>query len=133
MATAAGGDAPGGVAGTILLANALLTGTALTVKGTVDVAGASTKTDVAKGDQALEATGNIGGLAVTAAGGGLKAGRAAATLTSVGALAASPMEAGRNVATAVEAGRTAFSAVNLARSIVNAAHTEVEQLPPLLF
>jgi hypothetical protein len=116
------------------VANAALTGTAIAVKGIIDVTGAATKTDVSRADQALEATGNLGGLAATAASrGNLKVGEAASTVTSVGALAANPMEAGRNIATAVEAGRTAFSAVSLARSIVNAARTEIEQLPPLLF
>ena len=61
--------------------------------------------------------------------GNLAAGQAAATLTSVAALAANPEEAARNAATAVEAGRTAFSAANLARSVVNAVSSEIKQIP----
>ena len=55
-------------------------GTATAVSGTADVLGAATKTDVSKGQEVLEATGNLPGLVTTVAtGGNLKAGQTAGT------------------------------------------------------
>jgi hypothetical protein len=80
----------------------------------MDIAGAATRTDVSKGQDVLDATSNLPGLAVTAAtGGNLNAGKAAATISDAATLAASPREAMRNIATAADAGRTAVSASQL--------------------
>jgi hypothetical protein len=110
IATAAFGDAPGGVAGVLLVASAALGGASTAVSGVADVAGAATHTDVSKAQDALDATGNLGGLVVTAASGGnFKAGQTAATMTEVATLAVSPKDAFRNTATVVDAARTVFS------------------------
>ncbi|MGA9132307.1 MAG: hypothetical protein WB384_09915 [Candidatus Sulfotelmatobacter sp.] len=76
IATVAAGDVPGGVAGGVIVASAVIGGSATTVSGVADVAGAATKTDVHEAQEVLDATGNLPGLAVTAASGGnLKAGQ----------------------------------------------------------
>ncbi len=118
MATAAGGDAPGGAAGAAILFSAVLGGTTTAVSGTVDVIGAATKTDVSKGQEALEATGNLPGLVTTAAtGGNLTAGKAAGTLGDVASLAMSPKEAVKNMFTAADAVRTLMGAKDLATGV----------------
>lgn len=132
IATVAGGDVPGGAAGVAIVASAGIGGAATTVSGTIDLAGAATKTDASKTDKALGAMGNLGGLTVTAfSGGNLKAGEAAATLTNAGTLALNPADAARNVATAAEAGKTVVDTYNLVR---DAIHNATISLPfPLVF
>lgn len=122
VGTAAFGDAPGGVAGALILTSAVIGGTATAVSGTADVLGAATKTDVSKGQEALEATGNLPGLVTTVAtGGNLKAGQTAGTLGDMASLAASPKEAVKNVATFADAVRTLMGAKDLATSVWNSA------------
>jgi RHS repeat-associated protein len=126
IATAAGGDVPGGVAGAVILSSAVLGGTVTTVSGVADVAGAATKTDVHEAQEALDATSNAAGLVVTAAtGGNMKAGQTAATVGEMASLAMSPKEATKNVATAVDAGRTVFSAGSLLKSAWNSFSSAV--------
>jgi hypothetical protein len=126
VATAAGGDVPGGVAGALILTSAVMGGTATAVSGTVDVLGAATKTDVSKGQEALEATGNLPGLVATVAtGGNLKAGQTAGTLGDIASLTASPKEAVKNVATTVDAVRTLMGAKDLAASVWNSVKSYV--------
>ena len=126
IATAAGGDVPGGVAGAVILSSAVLGGTVTTVSGVADVAGAATKTDVHEAQEALDATSNAAGLVVTAAtGGNMKAGQTAATVGDMASLAMSPKEATKNVATAVDAGRTVFSAGSLLKSAWNSFSSAV--------
>jgi succinyl-CoA synthetase beta subunit len=81
--------------------------------GVTDVAGAATKTDVHEAQEALDATSNLPGLAVTAAGGNLKAGQTAATITDVASLAVNPKDAMRNTATVLDAGKTVVGAYQL--------------------
>ena len=119
VATAAFGDAPGGVAGALILTSATLGGTVTTVSGVTDVLGATTHTDVSKAQEALDATSNLPGLAVSAAGGNLKAGQTVATISDTAQLAISPRDATKNLATTVDAGRTVFSAGGMLKSAWN--------------
>lgn len=61
VATTAFGDVPGGVAGALIVTSAILGGTTTAVSGVADVVGTATKTDVSKGQEALEATSNLPG------------------------------------------------------------------------
>jgi len=126
VGTAAFGDAPGGVAGALILTSAVMGGTATAVSGTADVLGATTKTDVSKAQEALEATGNLPGLVTTVAtGGNLKAGQTAGTLGDIASLAVSPKEAVKNVATAADSVRTLMGAKDLATSVWNSVKSYV--------
>jgi RHS repeat-associated protein len=70
--------------GPILAVTGILTGSTLSVRGTANVVGAATNTDVGQGDKVLAATSNPAGLVTTAAtGGNVTAGRVAATGQSV--------------------------------------------------
>ena len=121
VATTAFGDAPGGVAGALILTSAAIGGTATAVSGTADVLGAATKTDVSKGQEALEATGNLPGLVTTVAtGGNLKAGQVASTLGDVASLAAAPKDAMKNAATFADAVRTGMGATSLLGQVMSA-------------
>ena len=121
VGTAAFGDVPGGVAGALLLTSAALGGTTTAVSGAIDVLGAATKTDVSKGQEALEATGNLPGLVTTVAtGGNLKAGKVAGTLGDAASLAAKPKDAMKNAATFVDAVRTVMGATSLLRQVMSA-------------
>ena len=125
VATAAVGDAPGGVAGALILTSAVLGGTVTTVSGVTDVLGATTHTDVSKAQEALDATSNLPGLAVSAAGGNLKAGQTVATISDTAQLALSPREAVKNPATTVDAVRTVMGAKDLASSVWNTVKSYV--------
>jgi RHS repeat-associated protein len=128
VGTAALGDEPGAVTGGAIVFSALktvsaaLSGTTTAMSGLTDVTGAVTKTDVSGAQQALSATGNLGGLVTTAAtGGNLKAGEAAATITDAASLVGNPREATKNLATGVDAVRTAGSTYDLVGSAVSSA------------
>ncbi|MFZ5983095.1 MAG: RHS repeat-associated core domain-containing protein [Acidobacteriota bacterium] len=116
VASALVGDAPGGTVGALLLTSAVMGGTATAVSGTAEILGEATNTDVSAAAEALEASGNLGGLLSTAASGGdLEKGKAGATVTDVASLAASPKDATKNAATLVDAGRTLAEATKLVR------------------
>jgi hypothetical protein len=104
VTTAAVGDAPGSVAGTLLLANTVLGGTAAAVSGTTQIIGAATQTNTKEAEEVLSVTSSLPGLATAAVtGGNMKAAHTVTTITSGFTLAAAPREAVKNVATAADA------------------------------
>jgi RHS repeat-associated protein len=120
VATTLGGDAPGGAVGAVLIANSGLIGVSTATMGITDMAGTATNTDTSKADRALQATGNLGGLAVTSATlGNMKAGQGAATLTNAASLAVSPRDALRNPATVADAARTVAATSSLIQQSLN--------------
>jgi hypothetical protein len=125
VATAAFGDAPGGVAGALILTSATLGGTVTTVSGVTDVLGATTHTDVSKAQEALDATSNLPGLAVSAAGGNLKAGQTVAAISDTAQLAVSPREAVKNVATTADSVRTLMGAKDLVTGAWNSVKSYI--------
>ncbi len=130
MATIAGGDVPGSTVGTLLVANTAISAAAWITAGTVQMAGAATDSDVSKGTEGLSATGNLGGLVVTAiSGGNIELGAEAATLTSAGTLARNPAGAAANPATAAKGVNTLTSTFNLLKSWINGATTPTPPPP----
>ena len=133
VATAAFGDAPGGVAGVLLIASEGVGGAATAVSGTADIMGAATNTDVKKGDAALAAAGNLAGLVATdVSGGNPRVGAAVATISNVATLAASPREAMRNAATAADAVRTTVEGYQEAHGDWSSIKAAVRAALPLL-
>lgn len=76
---------------------------------------------LARGQEALEATGNLPGLVTTVAtGGNLKAGQVASTLGDVASLAAAPKDAMKNAATFADSVRTVMGATSLLGQVMSA-------------
>jgi RHS repeat-associated protein len=130
VATAAGGDAPGGVAGTLLIANAAFGGAVTAVSGTVDVMGAATHTEVKPATDALEATGNLPGLVTLAATGNIQAGQTVTTLADAASLVAAPREAVKNVATMADTYRTVIAVRSLLHDAVSSARGLISNPQP---
>lgn len=114
IATALGGNIPGGAVGTLLVGGAVYSGTVTTVSGVTDMDAAAKRKDVTQAQKELDAIGNFAGLATTAATGDLEAGKAAATVMDVATLAARPREIYSNPATFLESLRVAGNASELA-------------------
>lgn len=121
VATAAVGDAPGGVAGALLIANTALGGTALAVSGTSQIVGNATHVDTSSAQDALSATSTLPGLATAAAtGGNLKAAGTISTVTNAVTLAAAPKEAVKNLATTADAAHTVKETAGLVQNAIGA-------------
>lgn len=126
VATAAVGDAPGGVVGALMITNAVLGGTATAVNGTVQIAGAATNTDTTEAREALSSTSTLPGLATAAAtGGNLKAANAVSTVTNAATLASDPKGAVKNAATGADAVHTVKDTTSLASQAVSAVKSAV--------
>ena len=122
MTTLAGGDVPGSTFGAALAANSVISAAAWMTTGTVKMVGAATNTNVTTGIDGLSATGNLGGLVVTAASGGnIERGTEAATITSAATLARNPAGALASPATEAKAMNTLSSTFSLLKSWISGA------------
>ena len=128
LASTATGN-PTGPAGAVLAANGILTASAALALGTANTVGAAANQDVSRATEVLTATGNLGGLAATAAtGGDLQAGQAAATVTSAVALAQAPQAAGANPGTAADALNTVSNTITLGSTLVDSVTSAIRGL-----
>ena len=131
VATAAFGDAPGGVAGALLVTNTVLGGTASAVSGTTQIMGAATNTNTSEAREALSATSTGPGLVTAAAtGGNLMAAGVVSTVTNAATLAAAPKDAVKNLATGADAAQTVKETTGLVQTMVNAVKSFFVPPPP---
>ncbi len=107
-----------------------LGGAAMGVNGVTDVVGAATNTDVKPATEALEATSNLPGLALTAATGNIQFGRTVATIADAASLAAEPKEAIKNLATAADTVMTVGATASLMQKALDAVKGWFSSTPP---
>jgi RHS repeat-associated protein len=125
VATAAGGDVPGGVAGALLVGNTVLGGTATAVSGTAQIIGTATNTNTTSAQDALSATSSGPGLVTAASGGNLNAAQTVTTITNAATLATDPKGAVKNVATGIDAAQTVKETGSLINQTVDAVRSSV--------